>query len=62
MNDKKSLEELVKDNNRMLKEIILFINLFGKNIDSDNTGDFGRNVLANMISNVFEGNVNNRRY
>lgn len=52
---------LARENNRMLKDIIDVINAYGRNADNENTQDFGRNVLANLISNIFEGNINLRR-
>jgi len=48
--------ELTKDNNRMLREIIGSINASGRNITQENTEDFGRNVLANLLSNGLETN------
>jgi hypothetical protein len=40
----------------MLREIIGFINAFGRNITQENAEDFGRNVLANLLSNGLETN------
>lgn len=48
--------ELTRDNNRMLREIIGFINAFGRNITQENAEDFGRNVLANLLSNGLKTN------
>lgn len=52
---------LARDNNRMLKDIIEVINAYGRNADNENTHDFGRNILANLISNIVEGNINLKR-
>lgn len=40
----------------MLREIIGFINAFGRNITQENAEDFDRNVLANLLSNGLETN------
>lgn len=39
------------ENNIMLKEIIKFINSVILNARKENEDDFGRNVLANLLSN-----------
>lgn len=44
------LLELEKENNKMLKEIIKYINYTIAKAHDENVGDFGRNVLANMVS------------
>lgn len=44
------LLELAKDNNRMLKEIIEFINIYLSKLNDENQKDFERNILANLIS------------
>lgn len=41
------------ENNIMLKQIIGFINHTINNARKENEEDFGRNVLANLISNQF---------
>lgn len=38
------------ENNKMLKQIIRVINTYIANHHNENQEDFGRNVLANMIS------------
>ena len=51
MEDK--LDKLIKleqENNRMLKEIIKYINYTIVKAHEENVDDFGRNVLANMVS------------
>lgn len=50
MDDNKELLELTKDNNRMLKQIIEYINAVGRNADSENMNDFIRNIIANILS------------
>lgn len=52
---------LAEENNRMLKEIIGVINAYGRNADNENMQDFGRNVLANLISNIVENNIGKLR-
>ena len=44
------LLELEKENNKMLKEIIKYINYTIAKAHDENVDDFGRNVLANMVS------------
>lgn len=46
----KENNELLKDNNRMLREIINAINVYLSNVTKENTGDFERNIIANLIS------------
>jgi hypothetical protein len=46
----KENNELLKDNNRMLKEIINVVNIWLSKHASENTDDFERNILANLIS------------
>lgn len=53
----KEILQLTRDNNRMLKEIIGVINAYGRNADNENMQDFGRNVLANLLSNMVDGNT-----
>lgn len=53
---KNKLNELLKvtyDNNRMLKEIIKYINYTNARANDENTHDFVRNVIANIVSNPF---------
>lgn len=45
------LIELTKENNRMLKEIIKYINYTIQHADTENMNDFGMNVIANLLSN-----------
>lgn len=46
--------KLLKQNNKMLKEIIKVINYYLSHANEENENDFGRNVLANMLSNMLE--------
>ena len=48
------LLQTVKENNKMLKQIIAYINYINSKADSENADDFGRNILANMVSTQFE--------
>ena len=48
--EKQELLILTRDNNRMLREIISYINLKDSQADSENLNDFLRNILANIIS------------
>lgn len=60
-----SIEQIKKEtheNNVMLKQIIKVINTYIARHHQENEGDFGRNVLANMFSNIFElNNITRRR-
>lgn len=49
MTELQELLQLTRDNNRMLREIITYINLYGNN--SDDTKDFMINVMANLVAN-----------
>ena len=52
------IEQLVKEtheNNIMLKQIIKVINTWISYHPQENANDFNMNVIANLISNVFEG-------
>ena len=53
------LEQLIKEiheNNIMLKQIIKVINTWLSHHNQENSNDFDRNVLANLISNMFDFN------
>ncbi len=41
---------LLRQNNRMLKEIISYINYINSRAESENNYDFIRNVIANVVS------------
>jgi len=47
--------EVLKDNNRMLKEIIGYINYINSHAETENNNDFVRNVVANLISSHIPG-------
>ena len=47
--------QLLKDNNRMLREIINVINIWLAYHNEENDRDFNRNVLANLISSFMTG-------
>lgn len=47
--------KLAEENNRMLKEIVDYIHGITYNADAENTHDFFRNILANLISTHFTG-------
>ena len=47
--------ELLKENNKMLKEIIRYINYINAHADTENNNDFVRNVVANLVSNRIPG-------
>lgn len=48
---------LLRDNNRMLKEIIAYINIINSKAEEENNYDFLRNMLANLISNKIDNNL-----
>lgn len=48
---------LLRDNNRMLKEIITYINFIDSKANEENNNDFLRNILANLISNKIDNNL-----
>lgn len=45
--------KLLKENNKLLKQIIKFINYYFSNVKNDNEGEFVRNIFANVVSNMF---------
>lgn len=47
--------QLLKDNNRMLKELINVVNVWLSHHAQENDNDFYRNVLANLISSFITG-------
>lgn len=51
----KENNQLLKDNNRMLREIINAINIWLAHHQEENANDFDRNVIANLISSVITG-------
>lgn len=50
------LLEVTKENNKMLKQIVAYINYINKNHANENEQDFMMNVIANVISNKFPFN------
>ena len=46
--------QLLRENNRMLKQIVNVLNYYISHAREENEQDFGRNVLANLISNVVD--------
>ena len=48
------LLRIEKENNRMLKYIIRYINHIESKASEENIDDFGRNIIANMISERFK--------
>lgn len=51
----KENNQLLKDNNRMLREIINAINIWLARNQEENANDFDRNILANLISSTITG-------
>lgn len=47
--------KLLKENNKMLKEIIRYINYINAHAETENNNDFVRNVVANLVSNRVPG-------
>lgn len=54
MNTLEQIQQEVHENNLMLKEIISVINYWLANHQNENDNDFGRNILANLISNAID--------
>ena len=48
--EEQELLTLTRDNNRIFREIISYINLKDSQVGSENLNDFLRNILANIIS------------
>ena len=44
----------VQHNNQMLSQLCHVVNMYLANHNRENEDDFGRNVLANLISNVLD--------
>ena len=49
-----SIRNEIHENNIMLKQIIKVINIYIAHHNQENSNDFDRNVLANLISNVLD--------
>lgn len=56
INSLKVIRHEVHENNVMLKAIIRYLAKEAQNASNENNEDFNRNILANMISNVLNGN------
>ena len=54
--DFKRLQKEVHENNVMLKSIIKYINTTIAHHNQENSNDFDRNVLANIVSGIFDFN------
>lgn len=52
---------LLRDNNRMLKDITYVLSYYLYNSDNENMNDFLRNILANLISNTVDNNINSSK-
>lgn len=48
----KQIKKETHENNIMLKQIIQYLNQHTLYAEQENMNDFGRNVLANLISNI----------
>ena len=48
----KQIKKETHENNIMLKQIIQYLNHQTMLAEQENMNDFGRNVLANLISNI----------
>lgn len=56
LNSIKQIKHEVHENNVMLKAIIKYLATESAHANEENMNDFGRNILANMVSNIFELN------
>lgn len=54
LNSIERIEKKVNENNKMLRSIIKVLNYYLANAKNENEQDFGRNILANMISNMID--------
>lgn len=56
--------QLIKEtheNNLMLKYIVRVLNYYLANASTENENDFGRNILANLVSNTLDLTKFNRK-
>ena len=53
--------QLLKENNQMLRQIVNVLNYHIAHAREENEHDFGRNVLANLISSVVDLKTIRRR-
>lgn len=49
------LLDTVTENNIMLKQIIQVLNMYLANHNKENEEDFTRNIVANVVSEIFTG-------
>ena len=52
----KQLIKEIPENNIMLRQIIKVINTWFAHHNQENDNDFNRNVMANLVSNIFDFN------
>ena len=52
----KRLIKETHENNIMLRQIIKIINIWFAHHNQENNNDFNRNVMANLVSNIFDFN------
>ena len=50
----KQLRQVVMENNCLLHQIVDVVNVYLANHQKENEDDFGRNVLANLISGAID--------
>lgn len=53
LNSIKQIKKEVHENNIMLKQLCKVVNTYFANHNRENESDFDRNIVANMISNIF---------
>ncbi len=58
--EERQLLEEVHENSIMLHQICDVINVYLGRHQQENEDDFGRNVLANIVSNIFDSRVRRR--
>lgn len=54
--DEKYILNTITENNIMLERIIQILNTYIANSSQENDNDFSRNVLANIVSEIFTSN------
>ena len=50
----KQLRQVVMENSRLLHQIVDVVNVYLANHQKENKDDFGRNILANLISGAID--------
>ena len=50
----------VHENNVMLHQLCQVVNIYLSKYHQENEDDFNRNVLANLVSNIFDGKQRRR--